>query len=87
MKDPNCTLCIEWEICPFHKPEPKQELKLTKYAVDAEADTVKIKVSQPTVIHGTRSKVRPLNGRVVSSCGEYIHTYQDGKLVDEEPND
>lgn len=77
----DCTLCLEWEICPFHKPEPKQEQEqepeLTKYTVDAEADTVRIKVSQPTVIHG----------RVVSDCGHYVRTYVNGRLVDEEPID
>lgn len=73
----DCALCLEWEICPFHKPEPKQEPELTKYTVDAEADTVKIKVSRPNVI----------NGRVVSDCGHYVRTYVNGRLIDEEPND
>lgn len=87
----DCTLCLEWEICPFHKPEPKSEPEpeMTKYTIDAEADTVRIVVTQPTVIHGSTpaGTVTLKNGRIVSDCGDYIQTYIDGKLVDEEPSD
>lgn len=78
----DCTLCLEWEICPFHKPEPKQEPELTKYTVDAEADTVKIVVHRKALQHPT-----VINGRVVTDCGHYVRIYVNGRLVDEEPND
>jgi hypothetical protein len=84
----DCTLCLEWEICPFHKPEPK----LKRFDMsDCEVETVRMPVSQPTVIHGTQPKAGLLRvlagGRVVSDCGHYIRTYKNGVCVDEEPID
>lgn len=67
----NCTLCIEWELCPFHKPEPT----LTKYTEES-VDTVKLE-----------SPTKPVCGRVVSDCGRYFRTYANGVCVDEQPID
>ncbi len=80
MQKQDCTLCLEWEICPFHKPD--DELKRFDVS-DAEVETVRIPVTQPTVIHGTQPKC----GRVVSDCGHYVRTYVNGVCVDEEPID
>lgn len=76
----DCTICLEWEICPFHKPEPE----LTKCDLaEAEVPTVEIKTTQPATIHGSR----PVCGRAVSDCGHYVRTYKNGVCVDEEPID
>lgn len=82
----DCALCLEWEICPFHKPD--NELKRFDMS-DAEVETVRIPVTQPTVIHGkiANSKATVTHGRVVSDCGHYVRTYKDGVCVDEEPID
>jgi hypothetical protein len=72
--NPDCTLCLEWEICPFHKPE-KRETALTKY-VESEEPTAKFSAAS-----------KPVCGRVVSDCGHYVRTYKNGVCVDEEPID
>lgn len=49
MQRDDCTLCLEWEICPFHDPK-KPELKEYDLA-DADVPTVRIPISGPTAIY------------------------------------
>ena len=72
MQRSDCTLCLEWELCPFHNPD--DELKRFDVS-DAEVETVRVPVTQPKC------------GRVVSDCGQYVRTYVNGVCVDEEPID
>lgn len=67
----DCTLCLEWELCPFHDPK---KLELTEY----------VEVDVPTIDIGIEIKK---TGRVVSDCGFYVRTYVNGVCVDEEPID
>lgn len=81
--NPDCPQCAEWELCPFH---PKEE-RAPEPAHDDEwcigGDVVVLQVSGETTIHGISPKRTVV--RLSSDCGEYVRTYQDGKLVDEEP--
>jgi hypothetical protein len=84
--DPNCTHCAEWELCPFHakeKPAPEP-------AHDDEWVTCSDIPQTPWLkVRSFRGCAVPVQGtlRLLSDCGGYVRTYQDGKLVDEEPSE
>lgn len=69
----DCVQCREWELCPFH---PKQK------PVQEEWD-------EPTdIVWNLASDVPEVNltcTYAVTADGQYVQTWQDGKLVDEEP--
>ena len=75
----DCEQCQEWEVCPFHSKEEEfseVELRVTLNGVsmdDDEAPTVR-SLDIPTGIV-----------RVSSADGETVLTYDNGRLVDEEP--
>lgn len=69
-----CLCGIARVDCEYHRPEPEP-------AHDDWCDAVSYSMVGISDMHRTGQGVV----RLSSDCGEYVRTYRDGKLVDEEP--
>lgn len=97
----DCVQCREWELCPFHpKQEPVQDEwdEPTDILWNQASDVPEVTVltvsttGSTTISGGINSNVvtilkssDPSRHYAITADGQYVQTWQDGKLVDEEP--